>query len=302
MDIIDLDTDSPFHPSVWIGVGKEFSDSLPQEVHNEKEKILEVPETFHNLLPPPTTHIYDFIRWDLPFQSGGLSFHVTTEWFSNDDPHTDPQILLARSIPPRSVLKDLDMAVGQVWLDGSRSIVDPRFDRTERFPLWVLSLWNKVQKLIQCQNEWRKSVRWLDSMTHPAEIITQVKGIVETLSWDEPLRSRGATSFDLTGFLGTPWLSDIQIDVMIETLHERMKAKESVEGVIIRSVVFAQEIVAVARGVKETASGYLSRLMDRIRRMYVKTLWFPIHVNNSHWIVGRVDFERRAFAFGELHT
>ena len=94
MGTIDLTTDFPFNPSVWIGVGKEFPDSLPLEVLDAKQKTLE--------------------------------------------------------IPPAKVLEGLDGAIGQIWLDGGRSITDPRFnDGTERFPLWALSLWNEVKRLIE---------------------------------------------------------------------------------------------------------------------------------------------------------
>jgi len=43
MGTIDLTTDFPFNPSVWIGVGKEFPDSLPLEVLDAKQKTLEIP-------------------------------------------------------------------------------------------------------------------------------------------------------------------------------------------------------------------------------------------------------------------
>ena len=94
MDPIDLSKDLPFHPSLWIGVGKKFSDSLPQEVLNAHKEILEIPETFRNSLPPPTIHVRDFIHLKLPFQSGGLTFHTTAEWFSHDNSDTNPNILL----------------------------------------------------------------------------------------------------------------------------------------------------------------------------------------------------------------
>ena len=51
MDPIDLSKDLPFHPSLWIGVGKKLSDSLPQEVLDAHKEILEIPGTFHNSLP-----------------------------------------------------------------------------------------------------------------------------------------------------------------------------------------------------------------------------------------------------------
>jgi len=303
MGTIDLTTNFPFNPSVWIGIGKEFSDSLPQEVHDAKQKTLEIPKDFLDHLPRSTIGVHDFICWNPPFQSGSPSLHVTTEWFSNDNPRTDPNILITRSIPSTKVLEDLDIAVGQVWLDGGHSIVDPRFnDGTERFPFWALSLWKEVEKLIEYRGKWEKSVHWLDSVTHPVEMIAQTKDIIGRISWNEPLCSRGATSIDLTGFLGVSWLSDTQIDMMIDTLQERMKAEEHTEGSIVETVAFSHEMVLVAGGMKEPTSKYLSRVTDHIRRTHAKILWFPIYVNDSHWITGRVDFQRRAFAFGELRS
>ena len=120
------------------------------------------------------------------------------------------------------ILKAFDTAAGQVWMEGHRSVVDPRFNNGEhRFPLWVLSLWNKARKLVQCQDQWRRSVRWLDSLTdHPAEVVARPRSIIGRLSWNTPLCSRGANSLALAGFLGASWLSDIQINMMIDTLRE----------------------------------------------------------------------------------
>lgn len=303
MDFINLAADSPFHPLVWIGVGKRFSHSLPPEVLDEKQRILEIPETFCNRLPPSIISVQNFLDWNLPPQSGNVDIHVTAEWFSNDGPRTDPNVLITRPIPPPEVLGTLDAALGQKWLDGNHSIIDPRFnDGAERFPLWALSLWKEVEKLIQCQGKWRRSVRWLELMAHPAEIVARANDIVGRISWNKPLRSRGATSLDLTGFLSVSWLSDTQIDMMIDTLQERMKDEKHAEGTIVAPVAFAHEIVSVAGGMKKTTSKYLSRVADQVRETRAKILWFPIYVNTSHWITGRVDFERRTFAFGECHV
>lgn len=301
MDPINLAVNAPFHPSIWIGTGKEFSSSLPHEVIIAKEKSLKIPKIFRSCLPSPTTGVRNFINLDLPFQSNSFSFHVTAEWFSNDVPRTDPNILLARSIPPAKLLKTLDTTIGQVWLNGGSSIVDPRFNNgMERFPFWVLSLWKEMKKTVQYQDEWRKSLHWLDSSTHPVEIMTQVKDVVEKLPWNQPLSLRGAASLDLTGFLGVSWLSDTQIDMMIDILWERLETSEHNKGVGIELAAFSQEMVSVANGAKPATSKYLSRLADHIKRTHMKTLWFPIHVNNSHWIAGCVDLEKRTFAFGEF--
>jgi hypothetical protein len=156
-----------------------------------------------------------------------------------------------------------------------------------------------VQKTIQCQGEWEKSVCWFDSITHPVEIVTQAKNIVRRLSWNELLNFPGTTSLNLTGFLGTSWLSDTQIDMMVDILQEWMKTEKHTEGTTIEPLTFSQEITLVARGIKEPTSKYLLKLTDQIHMMNVGTLWFPIRVRNSHWVTGRVDLERHAFAFGK---
>ena len=94
MDHIDLSVKLPFDSSLWISAGKRFSNSLPYEVLNAKEKALKIPEIFHGHLLPPTAYICNFITLDLPFQSDSLNFHTTTEWFNNNTLHADPRILL----------------------------------------------------------------------------------------------------------------------------------------------------------------------------------------------------------------
>ena len=299
MDPIDLTVDLPFHPSAWIGVGRRYSNLLPQEVLDAERDALKIPGTFRNRLPPPEARIHDFISFTLPFQSGALVFHAPAQWFSHDTPNTDPNILLTRSVPPANVLEDLEKIFGQTWLDGGHSIVDPRFNnQNERFPLWALSFWKELQKTIECQDEWKKSVRWLNSMTHPMEIIEQVRGLVRRLAWNTPLCLAGATSLDLAGFLGTSWLSDTQMNMMVDVLRKRMEVEECARGIIIEPMEFSWEIVLVAKDKKEPMSPYLSRLADQIKRGSVRALWFPIHINDSHWVTGKIDLERRTFAFG----
>ena len=79
-----------------------------------------------------------------------------------------------------------------------------------------------------------------------------------------------------------------------------MKTREHAEETVIESAPFSHEMVQVAKGAKQPTSKYLTRLVNHIKRTGAKQLWFPIHVNSSHWIAGRVDLERHTFAFGEF--
>ena len=301
MDPIDLTLEIQFHDSTWIGTGRQFSDSLPQVVHDKKQEILKVPDPFLTQLPTPTILIHNFIHYPLPLQSSSLSFHQTTEWFSTDTPLTYPEVLLTRPIPPEKVLKNLDMAVGQMWFDGATSIVDPRFNNgTDRFPLWVLSLWKEIQKTIEHQKLWNSSIHWLESITHPKDIVIQGRDLIKNLPWNQPLCSGGATTLEFAGFLGVSWLSDTQIDMMIKVLQNRMKTEEHTEGVLIEPLAFFWELRSIGKGWTDPlTSPYLSRLANQIQDG-ITTIWFPMNINNNHWIAGRLDFEDCTFAFGEL--
>ena len=168
MDPVDLTLYAELHYSTWIRTGKKFSNSLPGVVYDKKWEILKIPGHFQKRLPTPTILVYNFIHYPLPIQSGTFSFHQTAEWFSTDTPLTYPEVLLTRPIPPEKVLQNLNIATGQMWFDGATSVVDPRFNNgTERFPLWVLSLWKVMQEMVMYQKLWKSSIHWLELIAHP---------------------------------------------------------------------------------------------------------------------------------------
>lgn len=300
MDPIDLTQDVRFCHSTWIGAGKVFSDSLPDGVNDKKQEIFAIPNHFRAQLPTATALVHEFISHPLPLQSSGLSFHQTNGWFSDDAALTPPNILLNRPIPPADVLKNLNEAAGQMWFDGAVSIVDPRFnDGTERFPLWILTLWNEVATMIQHQKQWSLSVRWLGLVAHHKDIVAQAKNLVGMLSWNGPLGPGGKTTLELASFLGVSWLSDTQVDMMVEVLQSRLVTEEYTEHTLVEPLAFSLELRNIGKGWKALeASPYLSRLASQIQDG-VTAIWFPINLSNVHWIAGKVDFESHTFEFGE---
>jgi hypothetical protein len=301
MDIIDLTTNIEFHHSTWIQTGKSFPNSVPQAVYNEKRKILKVPDDFLTQFPTSVTRVHEFIYHVLPPQSSGLSFHKTAKWFSRETPLTSPKVLLARPIPPEEVLKNIDAAIGQMWFDGLSSIVDPRFNScTERFPLWVLSLWTEMQKMVNDQKRWNSSISWLELATHPHNHVVQAKNPIERLSWNKPLPSGGLSTLNFAGFLGASWLSDTQINMMVDVLQDRMENEQHTRGAHIEPLTLAWELESIGKGWKDPlTSTHLSRIEDMIQAG-TTAIWFPMNVNDNHWIAGRVDFKNNTFKFGEL--
>ena len=301
MDPVDLTTNTRFHRLTWIGTGKTFSNSLPQEVYDAKREVLKVPDVILAQLPGSVALVHEFLRHPLPPQSGNLNFHRTEEWFSTNMPLTCPEVLLKSPIPSEKVLEKLDTTVGQMWFDGASSIVDPRFNGgAERFPPWALSLWKKIQKVIGDQKQWNSSVRWLELITHPEDTVAQTKSFVGGLPWNKQLCSIGGSTLEFAGFLGASWLSDTQIDMMVNVLRSRMTTEEQIKGTLLEPMVLSWELVIVSTEKKgPMISPYLSRLTDQIKAG-IMTIWFPINVNENHWVAGRVDCENYTFAFGEL--
>ena len=154
-----------------------------------------------------------------------------------------------------------------MWFDGAASIVDPQFKNgNERFPFWVLSLWREMEKMIQHQKLWRSSVRWLELITHPRDTIVQAKALIDRLAWNEPLSSGGATTLEFAGFLGVPWLSDTQINMMVKVLQNRLETEDHTEWVLIEPIEFAWGVESVGRGFTDPKSSvYLSQLVRQVQ-------------------------------------
>lgn len=295
----DLTAKTQFHHSTWITAGRVFSTSLPQVVYDKKRELFRVPDLFLTHFPTSVTLVHEFINHPLPLQSSSLSFHQDMEWFSTRAPLTNPEILLTRTIPPEKVLKNLEKVAGQMWFDGASSVMDPRFNNgTKSFPLWVLSLWGEMRRMVEDQKRWKSSVHWLGLKTHPKGIATDASSLIERLPWNKPLHFGGASTLQFADFLGVSWLSDTQIDMMVSVLGGRMNTERHMKGALIEPLVFAWELASVGNGWKEPlTSPYLSRLADEVQAG-TKTIWFPIHVSGCHWVAGRMDFENHTFAFG----
>ena len=78
-----------------------------------------------------------------------------------------------------------------------------------------------------------------------------------------------------------------------------METEDHTEGVLIEPLTLAWELISVGNGHSEpSTSSYLLRLADQVQAG-MKAIWFPINVNDNHWIVGRVDFKNHTFSFGE---
>ena len=155
-----------------------------------------------------------------------------------------------------------------------------------------------MERAVQHQKLWRSSIDWLRLITHPENIVAQAKDAIKRLPWNKPLGS-GATTLDFAGFLGASWLSDTQINMMVNVLQKRVGIEELTERALIEPIEFTWELEFVGAGSTDPqVSPYLLRVVDQVQDG-ITAIWFPVNVGGCHWIAGRVDFETWTFEFGK---
>jgi hypothetical protein len=77
---------------------------------------------------------------------------------------------------------------------------------------------------------------------------------------------------------------------------------ELMEKVIIADVDFSHEIRRVSEERKKgkTVSALLAMYEERAHNTDLECIYFPLHVNDNHWIAGKIDFRNGFFAYGVL--
>ncbi|KAJ3851251.1 hypothetical protein EV368DRAFT_83736 [Lentinula lateritia] len=139
-----------FDPTIWIGTGKCY-EKTPLHVMLARCSVLEPPPEALVCLPSPDLTIRAFLEAKLPAQSSSISTYAHSAWFKTMEPNMTVvesiETILRRTIPSEDTLEMLECAVGQQWLDGARSIADPRFNRgKDRVPLDAYTMVERVVK------------------------------------------------------------------------------------------------------------------------------------------------------------
>ena len=315
---IKLDEDVLFIESEWIGQNKIYA-NVPDFVRWQKEKDMEIPLDilqFTNF-PKPEFSVNDFLAHNFPRISSEIISNNVACWFSKNAPNDlDMQTLLQRSIPSPAFLAQIEEAVGQAWLDGAKSVVDWRInDGTTFLPLWIITFWRKVERLCGIQVMWNQSLKWLSNEEarkqkgKSAVLSGQIQTTHEllgSLQWNGKMDycNKQTSTSQLSRFLGTFWLSDDHINMMVEEMLRDLHIERSgdTKYIHVASLSFAHELQSVEKKLalplsmrrKTLLHKYELRVKDGLQKLY-----FPIHISKNHWIVGMVNFKKKSIAFGE---
>jgi hypothetical protein len=135
----------------------------------------------------------------------------------------DAETLTNRAIPSDQHLQILESWLGQAWFDGNKSIVDWRYGDGDTLVFWTLSYWRRMSWVVQQQEKWRRGVRFLDTLDAKVNddstkiLLKEIAPLISCIGWNVELPYlRGTTSaLDLVTFLGSGWLSNDHMDMMI---------------------------------------------------------------------------------------
>ena len=256
------EVDKPFIEKDWIGRGKVYDATrIPIFVIMARSKAAEIPHNVISVqLPKTSLSVTEFLSCELPRVSSELISSKASVWFNPQPPNIPmDSTLLRRSIPSPIFLKQLEDASGQAWLDGAKSVVDQRFnDGKDLLPLWIISYWMEVARCQELHTLWKTSMSWLDreqlrGKVSP-ELIQQVRQLLGKISWNGQMSYCRRTIYtpDLTRFLGTAWLSDNHVNMMIEELTKDLENDPKPNIKIADLPQFAEQL---AKSMKRSTAG-----------------------------------------------
>ncbi|KAF8833451.1 hypothetical protein BDN67DRAFT_1017550 [Paxillus ammoniavirescens] len=150
----------PFNTYKWIERGCCFPDfelGVPDDLQAEHDWLLAVPSLIRLFIPQtslPITAIPNFTTLPPVDPELLLTEILSNSIFSIHHPAKDvPLAFVHVSVPLAASTSVLLQKFGQAWLDGAKSIHDPRFPSTP-LPFWTLSYWRGVAQLLEIKDAW----------------------------------------------------------------------------------------------------------------------------------------------------
>ncbi|KAF8988924.1 hypothetical protein BDQ17DRAFT_1434821 [Cyathus striatus] len=226
------------------------------------------------MLLDDTATVNDIVNFDVPQQSSDLLLcKPGSEWYIKNSPTSDPKLLFQYPIPSAEQLSQLRNAYGPAWFEGCQSLVDQHFGGAECFPVWVLTLWSEMVRIRDGQSTWKQSICWCidesercqkrgDSVT--VALLETVHERLFKLPWNACMdfENGNTHTIELATYLGTWWLADDHINMMVKVLSEELAKKEQesryVESqrAIIAPLTFSYDIMNINRKLQLSAKHF----------------------------------------------
>ncbi|KAF7293508.1 hypothetical protein MIND_01129000 [Mycena indigotica] len=278
--------------------------------------LLTFPKDSHSLFSPSPPHLpaAQFTTLNLPYasRSSDIVTGSVESWFSFDAPRTPIDAIFQRSLPSRDIIQALLNGLGQFWLDGYQSVVDPRCnDGRDRFPLWVLKLWLELGTVGETQKSWHSAFNFLrrqaalkapDPTRKAAEEMLE---LLERVGWNEPIGTTGLPATCLIRFLSKAWLSEEQISLQVYYMHERLQTQKpkTRNRVAFAPLLFTNKLVQTTiqamYDYEHVKDSVMRKIEEQVYKEDIDILYMPAHVQNNHWIIMAANFKDGTVSFGD---
>ncbi|KAH9896486.1 hypothetical protein C8Q73DRAFT_788843 [Cubamyces lactineus] len=303
----DIDLLAQWKESEWIRQKKTYpAAQTPSVVLAARRQVLAIPPDQKGMLPDPKTSVASFLQADLPSQPPRLVFEKAEKAFHHDPPTEDLQGMnfRMRPIPPKPFIEKLEQSFGQAWFDGASSVVDSRYKQS-RLPLYVLTYWREMSRVLEKMARWHTASKWLDRYVQKHghnDMTNKVHTILDNLAWGADLRAYGAatTTDTLAILLSEAWLDDELIDMLTTHLASRVRGRPDLEKCLAVVTLSFQHCILAYSG-KRPDGPVPTVLLDIKERVNsgIQQLYFPANLENTHWVAFHVDFNARIIQYGD---
>ncbi|KAK7023572.1 hypothetical protein VNI00_016658 [Paramarasmius palmivorus] len=299
-----------FNPSNWIKRGKTYDPRvLPLHVVNAALALLEPPREAVEKLPSNLLPIIDFIKLRLPIQSHSLNTYKPEAWFTNVVPTVSKEdaveLVWKRPIPSVETLEMLEKNFGQMWFDGVKGIVDPRYhDGNEALPFWVLTLWKSVSEMLLRQDEWKEAYETLSTVVQDPLVSEHFPTIISILgrrSWNRNVEIGRFTfeGYKFNKLLRPRMLCDDITQCMNQALQTRLdrdRARKNTHYIAASRFATVPQTAAKKKFVATDLPQSLEDLEKRVMDNPGLKVWFPTLLN-KHEVAICIDFEAHTIAY-----
>lgn len=216
-----------------------------------------IPESIKaELLPSPSLSIKALTTFPLPSQHTSvytLENHIETDAVSQFFSKQAPSVISERLIthlqhlptPDATVIQRLVVFAAQAHLEGFQSVRYSHIQWNHKpenadgdaemedlwYPLWAVTFWSTIVDVKKISVQWLRCRDWIrlqlqqKKSPHHRQLAEQASILLTVLPWGKN-KPRGLSSgsdpiHTLWRFLGPHWLSDLEMDDMLELIRER---------------------------------------------------------------------------------
>lgn len=276
----------------------------------------EIPAEYQRcLLPIPQLSIMKLLRFPLALPVSAAQDLTADAFFSTDEPNaTEEQCksLNREALPAKEDLERLMIGMAGKIGGGAKSVIfaHTTFNHT-RYPLWVISFWQKVSDIHDLFPNWFDSQRWLELGTFHMKsaesrmALERVYAQLDMIPWSGILHGFSGTPsvHTLTSYLGNEWLTDEHIEQQLHLLRERLTPQQRT-GVFVPNVFFPSSLL-MAYNSRESVPYSSSKnnwLRDYGRALsegHFGKMMSVANINNNHWVAYMVDTSTSTLFIGD---